>query len=386
MTPAPLHLIHADDTPRVAGRAASPTVTPFESAEIAQLQQHHRYPAVSILMPRGMSPDGDRARLARLTREATSRLRSEFSRRDTQPFLDKLNTLCAAAVEADLSHQAVAVFAGNDVATTVLLPIPVRERVVIDATFATRDLVHALHRSPKYRVLVLSERSTCLYAGCGAALAEVTGTAAVSAELNPDARGERSRLGRDRSALRDTRLRRYVRDVDAAFARHLVDAELPLILVGANRRVNAFRDHSRYHALVTDVVVGGFDRKSPRELSERVWPCMADVLATRRRAAIHELDAATGAHRAAFGIDKIWRLANEGRGALLIVEENYEFPARISLDTGDLEAAKDVTHPDVVDDAVDEVIEIVLAKGGRVAIVADDALADRGRIAMALRH
>ena len=39
----------------------------------------------------------------------------------------------------------------------------------------------------------------------------------------------------------------------------------------------------------------------------------------------------------------------------------------------------------VVDDVVDEVIEAVMNRGGRVAIVADGSMAERGRIALKLR-
>jgi hypothetical protein len=385
MTRASLHLIGAEEMPRVPGRTASRPVTPLESSAVGRLQQHQRYPAVSILMSHGTSLDADRARLTQLARVATSRLQAEFSRHDVQPLLDDLGTL-VAATDLNLGHQAVGVFVNHDVATTVHLPIPVRERVVIDATFATRDLVHALHRSPRYRVLMLSKRATCLYAGCGAVLAEVAEGAFALAESHPNGRDERARLGVDRSALRDARLHRYVRNLDAALAPHLGSRELPVILVGATRRVRAFRDHSRHRARVTDTVVGGFDRKSPRELAELVWPSIERMLSARRHDAMRELDNAIGAHRAAFGVDEIWTLANEGRGTLLLAEENYEFPARISVETGLLEAAEDVTHPDVVDDAVDEIIEIVLAKGGRVAVVSDGMLGDHGRIAMTLRH
>lgn len=66
-----------------------------------------------------------------------------------------------------------------------------------------------------------------------------------------------------------------------------------------------------------------------------------------------------------------------GRGALIVVEENYSYPARIDPHSSDL-AAADVAHPEVVDDIVDEIIEIALAKGGRATIVPDGTIAPRG--------
>lgn len=384
VTRGTLQLIHVDHTPREAGPDAPRVSTPLESSEVGTLQRHTRYPAVSILMSHGASVDGDRARLKRLALQAATRLHDEFPRRDVQPLVRELDALVAAA---DLSpgHLAIGVFVNHDIATTLHLPIPVRERVVVDATFATRDLVHALHRSLKYQVLVLSERATRLYTGCGAALTEVAGSPILPTEPHSNGRGARPRLGVDRSVLRDVRLRRYIGNVDTGLARHIRGRELPVILVGATRRVAAFRDHSTHRALVTDAVVGGFDQTSPRELADRVWPSIERMLTTQRREAMGELDTATGRHRAAFGVDEVWGLANEGRGDRVIVEENYEFPARVNVDTGRLEAAEDVTHPDVVDDIIDEIIEIVLAKGGRVTIVSDGTLGDH-RIAMTLRH
>ncbi len=79
-------------------------------------------------------------------------------------------------------------------------------------------------------------------------------------------------------------------------------------------------------------------------------------------------------------------MANEGRGALAVVEENYTYSARVEPHTNHLAAAADVEHPDVIDDVVDEILEIVLAKGGRVAIVPDHTLTNSGQIAMALRY
>jgi len=41
---------------------------------------------------------------------------------------------------------------------------------------------------------------------------------------------------------------------------------------------------------------------------------------------------------------------------------------------------------EVMDDAVDEIIEVVLAKGGNIAIVDDEALSIHQRIALVLRY
>jgi hypothetical protein len=71
---------------------------------------------------------------------------------------------------------------------------------------------------------------------------------------------------------------------------------------------------------------------------------------------------------------------------VLLVEENYHQPARIAADGVTLTLVDDPTPPDVVDDAVDEIISLVLEKGGRVVFVDDGALPQHQRIAVMLRY
>lgn len=70
---------------------------------------------------------------------------------------------------------------------------------------------------------------------------------------------------------------------------------------------------------------------------------------------------------------------------MLAVEEGYFYPARVDGSGKLLSPADDVEHLDVIDDAVDELIETVLRRGGWVALVEDGALADHDRVALTLR-
>jgi hypothetical protein len=84
------------------------------------------------------------------------------------------------------------------------------------------------------------------------------------------------------------------------------------------------------------------------------------------------------------GIDEVWDLANDGRVELLVVEDDYHLAARVA--GRHLEPATDVHDADVMDDAVDELIEIVRRAGGEAIMVAPGELAERGRLAAVLRY
>jgi hypothetical protein len=70
---------------------------------------------------------------------------------------------------------------------------------------------------------------------------------------------------------------------------------------------------------------------------------------------------------------------------MLIVEEGFRYPARLSTD-GDVPTyATDVEAPDVIDDLVDELVEVVLDRGGWVALARDGALTQDGHVALTTR-
>ena len=79
-----------------------------------------------------------------------------------------------AAVKVGLWPQQIAINARTNMAREYVLPFTLNERVVVDDTFFTRDLVHALNRARRYWVLSLSEQATRLYSGTREDLEEIT--------------------------------------------------------------------------------------------------------------------------------------------------------------------------------------------------------------------
>lgn len=362
-----------------------PGRTALQPLDLALLQSSRAYPSVSILASTDGSATATEARLRTLVTQARSRLLGEFRASEVEGLVTRLDQL-VGEVRIDPDDDALGLFANCDLAVSMPLPLPVRERVVVDETFATRDLVHALHRSPRYWVLVLDERVTRLYWGLGATLEEQTDGGFPAVDAGDDGREAAPAYGVDRSDQRDARMVRYVKAVDAALAPHLGSDRVPLILVGAGRRPVLFAERSKHRARVAGTVAGAFEGRSPRSLARHVWPTVAARLEREQEEALDEVGRALGAQRCASGIDAVWQLAGEGRGALLVVEEGFAQAARLDVETSALVPADDVTHPEVVDDVVDEVIEAVLAKKGRAVIVPDGSLTDHARIALKLRH
>jgi hypothetical protein len=361
----------------------------MDRQDVQLLQNANAYPSLSITMPTHRTAPGNRQdplRLRSLVAQATDRLLSEFSRRDLEPLFARLDALLAE-IDWRKTLDGLALYVSRDVARSFVLPFDLKERVVVDHSFYTRDLVYALNHSPRYWVLVLSEKPTRLLEGLRETLAEATGGGFPMVFEGP---GEATELigglGVSKSAYRDERHRYFFRQVDAALATRLATDRLPLVLVGVDRFLAFFNEVTAHQDVLLTTLTGSHDRTSAYELGQLVWPLVQTNLAHRRRKALDTLDVAVGAQRSVSTIGEVWRMAQDGRGRTLLVEDDYHAPARVDASGRNLTLVDDATSPDVMDDAVDNVIETVLSKGGEVVFVDNGSLASHGRIAMILRY
>jgi hypothetical protein len=201
--------------------------------------------------------------------------------------------------------------------------------------------------------------------------------------VETETRGER-RTREQRERTRAAGLRRFHRRIDGALSTYLRLHPAPLVIVGPERVVTEFRSTSKNLARLAGTLDGNFATAPLATITARVEPILLSYLRSREREALALLEQRAGASRAASGIDAAWLAARTERPEMLAVEQSFFYPARISSDGDFLTAADDVEHPEVIDDAVDELIETVLDRGGWVALTEDGALADHGRVALTL--
>jgi hypothetical protein len=357
--------------------------------DLHELQAVHTYPCLTITLPTHRTwPDArqDPIRVKNLVSEATNRLRGEFSTRQLAPLLQRLEAL-VTRIDYDYTLDGLVLAVNRDMAREYVLPFSLEERVVVDDTFFTRDLVRALNRTRRYWVLSLSEQPTRLYSATREHLEEITTGGFPMRHAGP---GGDARLpgGRDvnSSSYRDDRHRQFFRAVDRALGPFIADDPLPLALVGVDRHQSSFRAVSSHAEGIIATLAGNYDHLTPHDLGRLIWPPVADGFAARRLKVLDQLATAVGGHRAASTLTEVWYHARAGRGDVLVVEDGYFVPARINnLGLLDLQVDNPAA-PDVVDDAVDQVITTVLDKGGRVVFVEDGELALHGRIAIILRY
>jgi release factor family 3 len=357
-------------------------------SELKRLQSQQDYPSVSLLAPtHRTAPKNKRDRIVvkNLLAKAVERLHGEFKKREVQSVVQNLNKLVD---QVDWKHtlDGLALFASRDVAIAVPLPFRLKARAVIDATFATRDLVFTLNRAPRYRVLVLSEKPTRLFDAMTNVLTEVTEKPFPMVHKGP---GGASKLpggqGINRSAVRDESHRQFFGKVDDALAIIQKDDPLQLVVVGVDRYLAFYQEVTKNPDAIIGLVAGSHDGTSPSALGKLVWPVFKAGSTLKRTRALVRLKEAVSANRHASGIDQVWRAVFDKRCQILLVETGFEYPADLAPD-GDRLLPYSGRGAAALDDAVDEVIERVLADGGEVFFYEPGILDLHQQIAAVLRY
>lgn len=200
-----------------AAAADGPTL-----AQIRAVQAVAGRACVSLLLtttPGAQMSAVDAGRLRALLLEAQRRLEGEDDLGEAAMALQRLAALAVQAAQSPTSA-AMALYASASYSARISLPLKVVERVVVDPSFATRDLVRCLHRVPRHVVLALSVERAQLFT-------VVEGQLAPAKAPFPIARQAPARGLAARTGSRDGVTRPYLHAVDRALGAFLAAEPAP---------------------------------------------------------------------------------------------------------------------------------------------------------------
>ena len=374
------HLSLLGSAPEARAFEPPPTLVDVTAHILPSIQAEREYPAVSVVLAVAGPRFGldDRTRGEGLVSEAARRLAYELDPSAVKAMVDPLRRALAELVGARVDG-GVALLRATGELHAFRLTVTPTERIVIDPTFATRDLVRSVAGSQPYGVVVLAKdqaRLLVVAANGPRRVAEID-------ERKPQGHDadRRGHLHQPERAGRDQR------QVDAFLGRvsHQVNCEpalrsLDVVVVAPDplgtrfQRVHVARDGAQ----IAGLVPGNRLSASPDSLADLTRMVMRSHRTARERDVLDQLANADRAGRAERGIDATWTALQQSSSLHLIVEDGFAFAAYLASDGTHVIPAAVPETPSATDDLVDEMIELAMAKHGTVSFVAPGSLAGDG--------
>lgn len=349
------------------------------------IQSIKEYPSLSIVMPTHRTfPDNrqDQIRLKNLAASAKKRLLSEFGEDEIKSLLKNLDEIMK---EIDFNYvlNGIAIFVNSKNRFKFNLQFPVPERVSVDSTFATRDLTYGYNRSQLYLVVILSEKTVRLLSGSRESIYEVN-----NADFpcrNKEFEDTTDTSFNDRLRENPERLKKFFRLSLTKIKDFCENEDYPVILLGVERNISFFRGISNGLNVISEIS-GNYDYTGVNEVMDLSWNKIKKYYADKRETILKAFRESFGFKKGVSGIDEVWKIAQQGRIKTLLTELNFHYPAKTDETGYSLISVEEKKGANVMDDAVDEIIEKVLASGGNALFYESGSLSEYDKIGAILKY
>ncbi|HVU97101.1 MAG TPA: hypothetical protein VHE34_17850 [Puia sp.] len=368
----------------------------------ASMQREKGNICISIIVPtHKLSPERrvDHLVLDKAVRAAKKYLSLNFREEEIKPLQQSVDELYQ---RIDFNHNAMGIglFVSANIKELVQFFFPVKEKVIIGRSFEVRDLLYQAYYSHPYYTLLLTEKEARLFEGRLNHLLEIKDDNFPRKYVDDyiytrPTRGS-SFVGnsfvkeyeKDKSQLEEIRYQHFCGLVEDGLKHYLTNKNsVPLIIAGAKKDLSYFRMATRQTKNIIGEVEGNYSYVTTTALGDLVWEVLRPHLDKVKQQLIGEFDEKIGERRGISGIHEIWKAAKEGKGLTLLVEKDLSLPGFLPKENEyDLWLHPPKKAHQVLADAVDDLMEIVLEKSGKVILLENNSLKDHQGMALITRY
>ncbi|HTI92401.1 MAG TPA: hypothetical protein VL727_17525 [Puia sp.] len=342
-------------------------------------------PEVSIILPFEpviSSKSELQQRLKKTVERVESELKANYSDDKATPVLIKLKNL-VQSLNFYTRRSALAIFVSPTMGKVYYLDLPVNEKIIIDESFEIRDLIYSKQQLNHYLLLGLSGGSSKIYLGNCSSLILLKSNVPQTIHAYERDMPEKSGSFFDPNNHQEILLGNFLRHLDHGLSSILDAYPLPVFVLGPEKVLERFKRISRNEKSLVRFIVGDHEGASETEIRELMKPYIEDWRKLKEQAILLQIHQAVHGNKLEYGIKKVWQMATQKNCRLLLVENDFMYPAHHGPQLDNIRG-EDLTqsNPYFLKDAVDEVMEKVLAAGGDVEFVSNDALKEYGRVAL----
>lgn len=326
-----------------------------------------------IMTTHRTKPDylNDSLRLKNLIKEVETRLMADLDKKEANVLLEKLEAL-VKSLDHSQNLESLMLFVNNDIAEFTRLPIKVEDRVVIDDTFATRDLVRAMHLETHYYILVLSQDKIRLIEAMEDRAVKELGKPfpIENSQFFSKNRAENAIASRQTNLIAE-----FFNQADKEMNETRRKNPLPVFICGLEENHNEYLKIADSKNSIFDVFLDKNKiNDAVHSIVEDSWAVVKDYVVEKNNARKGDLKKAVGENKFLSDTNEIWRAISEGKVQTLFIEQGLFQPAIIKDDEIVYVSEEQRNDKGVIDDIYDEMIEANMNYGGDVVFLPKDEL------------
>jgi hypothetical protein len=367
--------------------------------DLLELQNEKGNICISVIVPtHRLSPERrvDKLNIKRAIEKAEQLLELKYSEEIIKPLMKKIDELFQH-IDFEHNTEGLGLYVSSNIELSVQLPFPVEEKVIVGDSFEIRDLLYKVNYSNPYYVLLLTEKGARLFEGTWKKMNEIKDKNFPKEyeeeySYNPPSNiathsgyAHTKGFEKDKSELEEIRFKNFFHQIDKRLNDYLAGNEA-LIVLGVKKELGYVEHISKHVKLIAAKIPGSYSHDNLKQLSDLVWPAMYAYLQNERAKLINEFKEKIGEHLGTSGIQEIWEAAYEGKAFKLLVEKDHRCPGFVDETDYHLSLRPPQRPHKVLVDVVDDLMEMVLEKDGKVFFVDNDLLKDYGRIALITRY
>ncbi len=298
--------------------------------------------------------------LKNMVGEAQSRLERECDSKVSTILADRLSRL-ASSIDHRYNLECLVLFVNEHIAEYVKLPIGVEDRIVVGKTFATRDLIRALHKEKDYFILVLSrDKARLIEAFNDKVVQEIEGDFPVENTSQYPRQSAEAAIASRRTNL----IQEFFNSVDKRLIEVINENPLPVVICAEESNYHQYLKIADRKEVIVGHLPGNRMEEKAHHIVDAVWPIVQRVRKNNNYNRLEELASAENTGKLVTDLNDIWRAVNQGRGETLFVQQGYFQPVRLVEDTVEPVPDEQADRTDVIDDVIDQMIEINSQYGG----------------------
>lgn len=341
---------------------------------------------VTITLPTHRTkPDNqqDAIVLKNLVKEVEDRLYNDYEKRFVWPIMERLNEL-VEEIDHNYNLDGLVLFVNDQgIAEYTRLPISVTSRTVVDKTFATRDLVRAMHLESSYYVLVLSrDEARLIEAHNDKVVQEYNAPFPIlNTSLYSTNGAELSNAQRQTNLVQE-----FFNRVDKIVNEVVNSHPLPIIIATETSNFSEYQQIADNKEIIIGHINKNRNNDKAHHIIPDAWDVVKDLLLNRNAARMAELRSAVSTGKFMSDANDIWNAILEGKGQTLYVEKGFYQPAKLVASGIELLPMEKAHDTGVIDDIIDEMIEHNLRFGGDTVFLTKEDLNDFQGLGLITRY